>query len=106
MPNRCPDSALVRGYVGLGSNLGDRLGNLRRALLRLTGTPGVRVLRVSAVYETAPWGYPNQPAFLNAVAEIESALGPIQLVTALQAVERGIGRTATVRWGPRKIDLD
>src|SRR6185437_3066618 len=81
---------LVRGYVGLGSNLGDRLGNLRRALLRLAGTPGVRVVRVSPVYETAPWGYLNQPAFLNAVAEVESALGPIQLATALQAAERGL----------------
>lgn len=97
---------LVRGYVGLGSNLGDRLGNLRRALLRLAGTPGVRVVRVSPVYETAPWGYTNQPSFLNAVAEVESALGPIQLATALQAAERGLGRTTTFRWGPREIDLD
>ncbi|HEX5418150.1 MAG TPA: 2-amino-4-hydroxy-6-hydroxymethyldihydropteridine diphosphokinase, partial [Chloroflexota bacterium] len=96
----------IRGYVGLGSNLGDRPGNLRRALLRLAGTPGLRVLRVSAVYETAPWGVLNQPPFLNAVAEVVSALGPIQLVTALQVAERAIGRTATARWGPREIDLD
>ena len=96
----------VRCYVGLGSNLGDREANLRRAVALLSEAPESRVTRTSAVYETAPWGFLDQPAFLNAAAEVETALGPIQLVTALQTIERALGRTATFRWGPREIDLD
>jgi len=96
----------IRCYVGLGSNLGDRVENLRRAVALLGEMPGTRVIRTSAVYETAPWGYVDQPAFLNAVAELETTLGAIQLVSVLQSIELALGRTRTFRWGPREIDLD
>lgn len=96
----------VRCYLGIGSNQGDRLTMLRQAIRRLAEAPGVRVVRSSAAYETAPWGYADQSPFLNAVIEITTTLGPLQLTVALQTIERSLGRTASFRWGPRQIDLD
>lgn len=93
-------------YVGLGANLGDRAGNIRRALALLDGAPGVRVDAVSALYETPPWGFTEQPAFLNAAARLETDLGPLQLLIALKAFETSVGREVTFHWGPRVIDLD
>jgi 2-amino-4-hydroxy-6-hydroxymethyldihydropteridine diphosphokinase len=88
--------------VALGSNVGDRLGNLRRAVARLDP------VKTSSVYETAPVGEANQPAFLNAVALVETDLGPRQMLDALLAIERACGRVRDParRWGPRTIDLD
>ena len=96
----------VTAYIGLGTNLGDRAGNLDRAVDRLRAWPGIAVERVSSVRETEPWGDTEQPTFLNAVAEIRTELAPEALLAALKAVEREMGRTATRRWGPRLIDLD
>lgn len=93
-------------YVGLGSNLGNRAGHLARALELLRAAPGVRVGAVSALYETPPWGYTRQPAFLNAVARLATPLGPRQLLLALKSIERQVGREETFRWGPRVVDLD
>jgi 2-amino-4-hydroxy-6-hydroxymethyldihydropteridine diphosphokinase len=93
-------------YIGLGANIGDRTANIRRALALLDGAPGIRVTAVSALYETPPWGYIAQPAFLNAVARLSTALGPLQLLCALKSFEAQIGREVTFRWGPRVIDLD
>lgn len=93
-------------YLGLGSNLGDRLGQIRRALTFLADAPGISVEAVSRVYETEPWGYAEQPAFLNAAARIGTTLGPLQLLLALKCAERQVGRERTFRWGPRAIDLD
>ena len=59
-------------YLGLGTNLGDRWDNLRRALHLLSGGPGMRLLRCSQVYETEPWGVADQPRFLNCAAEVET----------------------------------
>ena len=67
---------------------------------------GVRVLRTSRVYETEPVGGPPQPAYLNAVAEVETALDPRALLEACLAVEDDLGRVRTERWGPRTIDVD
>lgn len=92
-------------YVGLGSNVGDRLGFLRDAIAALDAEPGVQVRRCSPVYETDPIG-PPQPDYLNAVVEVEASLGPHDLLDALKAVERSVGRTPAERWGPREIDLD
>ena len=92
---------MTRAYIGLGANLGDREGSIRRAA-ELIGA-----LRVSPVVETEPWGYENQPRFLNAVAEIETSLTPRQLLDHLLDVERRLGRERIgPRWGPRTIDLD
>jgi 2-amino-4-hydroxy-6-hydroxymethyldihydropteridine diphosphokinase len=90
----------VFAYIGLGSNLGDRRAMIAGAVERL------RPRRVSAVVETEPVGYTEQPRFLNAVAEIETDLPPEDLLSRLLDVERGLGRVRVDRWGPRAIDLD
>jgi 2-amino-4-hydroxy-6-hydroxymethyldihydropteridine diphosphokinase len=92
-------------YLGLGSNLGDRAANLRAALARL-GEAGVALRRLSPLYETEPVGVRDQPWFLNAVAEAETALEPQALLAAAKAVERAVGRTPGPRWGPRAVDVD
>jgi 2-amino-4-hydroxy-6-hydroxymethyldihydropteridine diphosphokinase len=88
-------------YVGLGSNLGDREGTILAAAGRL----GPR--RLSPIVETEPWGYTDQPRFLNAVAELETDLTPRALLDRLLEVERELGRVREgPRYGPRTIDLD
>ena len=92
---------MTTAYVGLGSNLGDREGLIRRAA-ELIGA-----VRLSRLIETDPWGYENQPRFLNAVAEIDTTLSARQLLDHLLDVERRLGRERIgPRWGPRTIDLD
>ena len=95
------------GYVGLGSNEGDRLAKLRAARDSLPAR-GVEVLASSSVYETAPQGeLLDQPDFLNACLRVRTALGPEELLDAAKAVERELGRVAGgVRHGPRPIDVD
>jgi 2-amino-4-hydroxy-6-hydroxymethyldihydropteridine diphosphokinase len=92
-------------YVGLGSNLGDRKENIRRALEQL-GELGT--VRASSIRETDPVGITDQPRFLNAVAEIETDLTARELLDRLLAIELEVGRDRAggVRWGPRAIDLD
>ena len=98
-------AAATSAYLGLGSNLGDRLENLREAVRVLTDTDGIEVLRSSRVFETEPAG-PPQPAYLNAVIEVRTRLGPRGLLEAAQTVENTLGRVRTQRWGPRTIDVD
>jgi 2-amino-4-hydroxy-6-hydroxymethyldihydropteridine diphosphokinase len=97
----------VRGYLGLGSNVGDRLANLRAARDALPAH-GVVVEAASSVYETAPQGeLLDQPDFLNACLRVETELGPEDLLDACKAVERELGRAAGgPRHGPRPIDVD
>ena len=94
----------IHAYLGLGSNLGDRMANLRRAV-ELLDREGVRVVRSSRVYETDPVG-PPQPEYLNAVIEAETAVSPRDLLRACLAVEQTMGRVRAERWGPRVIDVD
>ena len=97
----------VVAYVALGANLGDRAGNVRAALDALGRTPGVRVRRVSGLLENAAVGGPaDAPAFLNAVAEVETSLPAQDLLARLLEVERELGRRRRDRWEPRPIDLD
>lgn len=96
---------MTRAYLGLGSNLGDRLEHLRRAVARL-GERGVRVLRSSRVYETEPVGGPPQSDYLNAVVEVEADGSARDLLTSCLAVEDALGRERAERWGPRVIDID
>jgi 2-amino-4-hydroxy-6-hydroxymethyldihydropteridine diphosphokinase len=91
-------------FLALGSNLGDRRGNLQAALAALV--PQVRLRRASPVYETPPWGYTDQPAFLNQVVEVETDLDPWELLAYLKEIERQLGRRPSIRNGPRVIDLD
>jgi 2-amino-4-hydroxy-6-hydroxymethyldihydropteridine diphosphokinase len=95
------------GYLGLGSNLGDRRALLQAAVEDLW-VHGVRAIDSSSVYETAPVGEVlDQPAFLNACLRVETALGPEPLLDACKAVERALGREAGgVRHGPRPVDVD
>ena len=95
----------MRAFIGLGSNVGDRLDHLRRAVAELAATDGIEIVATSSVYETDPVG-PPQPDFLNAVVEIETMLGPHDLLARLKEIERIVGRAPTERWGPREIDLD
>lgn len=91
-------------YIGLGSNLEDREGYLRRALGLLARH--VSHLRLSSLYETEPVGYAAQGPFLNAVAVGETELPPDELLAKLKDIERQLGRVPTVRYGPRVIDVD
>jgi 2-amino-4-hydroxy-6-hydroxymethyldihydropteridine diphosphokinase len=96
----------TRAYIGMGSNLGDRVGNLSAALRELEATRGVTVAAVSFVYESEPWGVADQPAFANAVAAIDTTLDANALLAACKHIEARLGRVAGVRYGPRAIDLD
>lgn len=91
-------------YLALGSNLGEREANLRAARERLATQ--VRILKTSAVYETEPWGFREQPAFLNQVLKGRTALAPLELLDFLKSIEAALGREANFRYGPRVIDLD
>lgn len=91
-------------YLALGSNLGDRLENLKAAVSALE--PDIHPRCCSAVYETPPWGYLDQPQFLNQVVQAETDLEPADLLRRLKAIEAQLGRQETFRYGPRLIDLD
>ncbi|RQO83250.1 2-amino-4-hydroxy-6-hydroxymethyldihydropteridine diphosphokinase [Acidovorax sp. FJL06] len=95
----------VRVYVGLGANLGEREVALRKALAALGQCPGTRVLRVSPLYGSAPVDA-GGPDYLNAVAEVATALTPEALLQALQAIEQSAGRERPYRNAPRTLDLD
>ncbi|HEY1948737.1 MAG TPA: 2-amino-4-hydroxy-6-hydroxymethyldihydropteridine diphosphokinase [Bryobacteraceae bacterium] len=95
-------------YLSLGSNIGERQQNLERALTLLE-LAGIRIVHSSSIYETEPQDVANQPWFLNIVVECETRFFPLQLLTAVQGVEREMGRkrgAAAVHRGPRLIDID
>ena len=92
-------------YLSLGSNLGDREGYLRQAIA-LIGAAGVRVLRLSSLYETEPLEVRDQPRFLNLVVEAETELFPKQLLARLLKIELDLGRRRGRPKGPRSIDID
>lgn len=91
-------------YLALGSNLGDRLANLKQAILSLS--PQMEVKSKSQVYETPPWGYEDQPKFLNQVVKATTYLDPPSLLRHLKRLELALGRKESFRNGPRLIDLD
>lgn len=93
-------------YIGLGSNLGNRLENCRKAIDALAALPACSVLQTSSFYETAPVGLVEQPAFINAVVLLETKKEAHWLLRQLLAIEDTFGRTRTLKWGPRSIDLD
>lgn len=97
---------MERIFIGLGSNRGNRRTFLQEALQALGEIPGWSVHAVSSVYETEPFGFKDQPYFLNAVAEVHATVEPEEALALLKAIERILGRTRSERWGPREIDLD
>ncbi|MDT2829360.1 2-amino-4-hydroxy-6-hydroxymethyldihydropteridine diphosphokinase [Vagococcus carniphilus] len=94
------------GYLALGSNIGDRLATLKKAVRLLSKSEKVTVLKKSFIYETEPYGGVAQDNFLNAVLKIETNLSPLELLDLTQGVENSLGRERLVRWGPRTIDID
>lgn len=97
---------MAGAYLGLGSNLGDRLATLERAVDLLEATSGIEVVACSRVWETDPIGGPPQPDFLNVVLRIETSRAPAELLAACNDVEATLDRVRDVRWGPRTIDID
>jgi len=91
-------------HLSIGTNLGDRIANLRAALEAMP--PEVEPVAISRVYETPPWGYTDQPAFLNMAVHARTGLGPESLLRKLKQVETRIGRKPGIRWGPRLLDID
>ncbi|MEY3052639.1 MAG: hypothetical protein RLY31_2424 [Bacteroidota bacterium] len=92
-------------YLLLGANLGDRFATFEAAR-HLLATDIGHIRQVSALYETAPWGVSDQPAYLNQALELETALSAETLLVCLQAVEQKLGRQRKIRWESRKIDID
>jgi 2-amino-4-hydroxy-6-hydroxymethyldihydropteridine diphosphokinase len=97
-----------QAFIGVGANLGDRWATMHRALVALACEPGIEAFETSTVYETAPVGVLDQPAFLNLVLGVETTLTPEALLAVLHQLEKAAGRRREqeVRWGPRPLDLD
>lgn len=92
-------------FIGLGSNIGNKTQNLKSAIEKLKENQ-IEILNISSFYKTKPYGYTDQPEFLNAVVKIQTNLSPKELLKTLMKIERKLGRKRTIRWGPRTIDLD
>lgn len=92
-------------YIALGSNLGDKEKNLRRAIMLLM-QQGIDVEKVSSFISTEPYGVTDQPQFLNAVCRVRTTLAPLALLDVLLATELAMGRVRLRHWGERNIDLD
>ncbi|MCY1288438.1 2-amino-4-hydroxy-6-hydroxymethyldihydropteridine pyrophosphokinase [compost metagenome] len=98
---------MERVYIGLGSNLAEPAEQLRAALAAIAALPDSHLAQVSSLYASDPLGPPDQPRYVNAVAALDTALEPLQLLDALQRIELNQGRERKAeRWGPRTLDLD
>ena len=92
-------------YISFGSNIGDRHRAVEDAFSMLE-EKGIRIVKKSNIYETEPYGYVDQPPFINGALEIETSLGCRELLKELLSIEKDIGRVRKFKWGPRIIDLD
>ena len=93
-------------FIGLGSNIGDRKAHILRSIREISKIQGVKFERVSGFYNTEPVGHVHQDDFLNAVVKVAISMSPEKLLDELQKIEKRLGRTREVKWGPRVIDLD
>lgn len=100
------EGCLTRAFIGLGTNLGDRLASLSSAVAALRRLEDAELVAVSGAYETSPVGPVTQGDFLNAVVELATHRQPRRLLDTLLAIEAEHGRRRSVRWGPRSLDLD
>jgi len=91
-------------YLALGSNLGDRQKNLQA--VEEAFPPQVQIIKKSSIYETEPWGYLDQPIFLNQVLCVKTTLSPLELLAYIKDLEKRIGRKPSFRYGPREVDID
>jgi 2-amino-4-hydroxy-6-hydroxymethyldihydropteridine diphosphokinase len=94
-----------KAFIALGSNLGDKRKNIEIAIEKLK-EKGIKILKVSSIIETEPYGYKDQDSFLNAVCLVETSLDPFSLLRVLLNIEEEMGRKRIFKWGPRNIDLD
>ena len=92
-------------YIGIGSNLGNREDNCEKAI-RLLQENGLEIVKQSSMIETEPWGVPDQPLFINMAVSVKTVLSPENLLALCKKIETDLGRTETILWGPRIIDLD
>ena len=97
---------MVVAWLGIGSNLGDRLNLLQTAVANINGLANTKVLAKSSIYETEPVGGVEQGPFFNGVLQIETFLSPEQLLDAVLAIEKEHGRERVIHWGPRTLDID
>lgn len=97
---------MVKAFLGLGSNIGEREAQLDEAIKILNNFEGIKVTQVSDIYETEPVGYTEQPNFLNLCVEIETTLAPRELLSCCLETEQQLHRVRVVRWGPRTLDVD
>ncbi|MDY6844349.1 MAG: 2-amino-4-hydroxy-6-hydroxymethyldihydropteridine diphosphokinase [Thermodesulfobacteriota bacterium] len=96
---------LHKTFIGIGSNVGDKIAQCLHAISLLESEDN-RVVKKSSLFETLPWGIENQELFINCVVELETKMSAIELLQFLQSIERRMGRTKYIKWGPRIIDLD
>ncbi|HKZ46214.1 MAG TPA: 2-amino-4-hydroxy-6-hydroxymethyldihydropteridine diphosphokinase [Thermodesulfobacteriota bacterium] len=93
-------------FISIGSNIGGRLGNCRKAIERIVDSKNIKLVKMSSFYETEPWGEIEQDWFINCVVKIETSLDAKALLALLQDIEKGLGRNRIKKGGPRVIDLD
>lgn len=95
-----------KAYIGIGSNIGDKTANCKKAIELLKENPQIKVTKISDFYETEPVGYKEQEWFVNCAVEIETDLNPQELILLCQTIESKLGRKRKIKYGPRIIDLD
>ena len=97
---------MFRAYLGLGSNIGERISFIEKALSEIGTIPGTIIINSSSIYETEPWGEVTQDYFLNSVIEIDTELSAEILLKRLKDIEKTLGRTENKKWYEREIDID
>jgi 2-amino-4-hydroxy-6-hydroxymethyldihydropteridine diphosphokinase len=97
---------MIEAYLGLGSNIGERISYIEKALTGIGLIDGTRILSKSGIYETEPWGVSGQRDYLNSVVKIETSLHVEELFDSLKLIEKSIGRTENAKWAEREIDID
>ncbi len=97
---------MVRAFLSLGSNMGDRKSYIDKAVEKIKDIPGCTYIDQSKIYETKPWGYEEQASFLNICVSIDTVLEPHKLLKHLQTIEIDLNRVRKIHWGPRTIDID
>jgi 2-amino-4-hydroxy-6-hydroxymethyldihydropteridine diphosphokinase len=97
---------MIKAYLGLGTNMGERLNFLNEACKLINENSNISITKKSKVYETKAWGYTEQADFLNLCLEINTDLSPMELLKSCQNIELELKRERVLRWGPRTIDID
>lgn len=97
---------MMNVFIGLGSNLGNRKENIKKAIEKLSQTNGIQLLQQSTIIETEPYGKTDQPDFLNCVIQVKTEKNPELLLEICNNIENDLGRIRNEKWGPRTIDID